>query len=57
MPYPYAEARLLQLYGHLAAQLGELNDARRHLQEALSIFRQIEARRDIDGLTQWLSAL
>jgi uncharacterized protein HemY len=47
MPYPYAVALLLHLYGDLHIEKGEPELARERLQMALLLFRQLGARRDI----------
>jgi tetratricopeptide (TPR) repeat protein len=45
MPYPYAEARLLHAYGQLHLQRDERAAARGRLEEALTIFERLGARR------------
>jgi hypothetical protein len=45
MPYPYAEGRLLQVYGALQAQRGHLVPGRAHLEAAWEIFQRLGARR------------
>jgi tetratricopeptide (TPR) repeat protein len=45
MPYPYAETRLLHVYGQLHAEEGELALARQHLEAALALSRRLGARR------------
>jgi tetratricopeptide (TPR) repeat protein len=57
MPYPYGEARLLQVYALLHARLGEPEGARDRLDEAHAIFRRLGARNDIEWAEQLLSAL
>jgi tetratricopeptide (TPR) repeat protein len=44
MPYPYAEARCLAVYGHLHAERGEPEAARERLDAALTIFRRLGAQ-------------
>jgi hypothetical protein len=46
VPYPYAEARLLQVCGELHAQKGEPGPARERLEAALTIFRRLGATKD-----------
>src|SRR5439155_13056414 len=46
MPYPYAEARLLHVYGMMHVQKGEPEPARQRLETALAIFRRLGARKD-----------
>lgn len=48
MPYPYAEARLLCVYGEMHAQNGEPQPARERLQAALTIFQRLGARKDAE---------
>jgi tetratricopeptide (TPR) repeat protein len=57
MPYPYAEARLLHVYGQMHAQMGEPVPARERLQEALAIFRRLGARKDAERAEKTLTAL
>jgi hypothetical protein len=57
MPYPYAEARLLQVYGSLHAQHGEPEAARERLEAAQAIFAQLGARQDRARVEQALGAL
>jgi tetratricopeptide (TPR) repeat protein len=47
LPYPYAEARLLQVSGELHGQKGELEVARERREAALAIFRGLGAHRDV----------
>jgi hypothetical protein len=54
MPYPYAEARFLHLYGELHVQKGEAVAAQEHLQAALAIFRRLGA---LPGIAQTEGAL
>jgi tetratricopeptide (TPR) repeat protein len=57
MPYPYAEGRLLSVYGLLSARRGEQEAARERLEVALAIFRRLGARKDIERTEQALSML
>jgi tetratricopeptide (TPR) repeat protein len=57
MPYPYAEGRLLHVYGEMHAQKGEPGPARERLEAALAIFRRLGARKDAEGVEQALTAL
>jgi uncharacterized protein HemY len=57
MPYPYAEARLLYVYGEMHAQQGEPEAARERLEAALAIFRRLGARKDAERAEQALAAL
>jgi transposase len=49
MPYPYAEARLLHVYGLMHAQKGGPEPARERLEAALALFRRLGARKDADA--------
>jgi hypothetical protein len=57
MPHPYAEARLLHLYGALHMQKGEPEQVRARLEGARAIFRRIGARRDIERVEHEMAAL
>jgi tetratricopeptide (TPR) repeat protein len=57
MPYPYAEALILAEYGRLHLEQGERELARTRLDDALSIFRQLGARPDVDRIRNDLHAL
>jgi ATP/maltotriose-dependent transcriptional regulator MalT len=57
MPNPYAEARLLHVYGRLCARQGEPAQARERLDAALAIFRRLGACKDIEQTEQLLSSL
>jgi len=57
MPHPYAEARLLHMYGQLCAPRAELGPARQWLGEALAIFQRLGARRDVTRVEQDIDAL
>jgi hypothetical protein len=56
MPYPYAEARLLQVDGQMRAERGAPDQAREQLAAALAIFRRLGARKDIERTEQLLAA-
>jgi hypothetical protein len=56
MPYPYAEARLLQVYGALHAQTGE-PAARACLEAARAIFARLGARTDTERVERAVVAL
>jgi tetratricopeptide (TPR) repeat protein len=57
MPYPYAEARLLHIYGQMHLQKGETESAHERLGAALVIFRRLGARKDVEGVEQDLATL
>jgi tetratricopeptide (TPR) repeat protein len=57
MPYPYAEARTLQVNGLMHRRRGEAHQAREKLEAALAIFRRLGARRDIEQTGQLLTTL
>jgi tetratricopeptide (TPR) repeat protein len=57
MPYPYAEARLLDVYGRLHTQKGEPEAARERLEGALAIFRRLGARTDVERTEQAIADL
>jgi tetratricopeptide (TPR) repeat protein len=57
MPYPYAEGRLLQVYGESHIQAGEPREAQETLEAALAIFRRLGARKDVERLKQDLASL
>jgi tetratricopeptide (TPR) repeat protein len=57
MPYPYAEARFLHVYGEVYLQKGEPAPARERLEAALAIFRRLGARKDIERVEQDLATL
>ena len=57
MPYPYAEARLLQVYGLMHAAMGERGPARERLEEALAIFRRLGAHKDVKRVEQVVTDL
>jgi len=49
MPYPYAEARLRQVYAEAHARTGHSAAALERLEEALAIFSRLGARKDAEG--------
>jgi tetratricopeptide (TPR) repeat protein len=57
MPYPYAEARLLHVYGLVHVEQGEPEAARERLEAALAIFRRLGARKDMERTEQMLTSL
>jgi tetratricopeptide (TPR) repeat protein len=57
IPYPYAEARFLYLYGQLYIQRDEQEPARERLAAALAIFGRLGARKDAERIEQQLAAL
>jgi tetratricopeptide (TPR) repeat protein/transcriptional regulator with XRE-family HTH domain len=57
MPHPYAEARLLHLYGQLLAKRQEPAPARERLEAALAIFQRLGARGDVRRVEQDLRKL
>ena len=57
MPYPYAEGRLLQVYGEMHRQKGAPGPARERLEAALAIFSRLGARKDAELTEQALTAL
>jgi tetratricopeptide (TPR) repeat protein len=57
MPYPYAEARLLHVYGAMHARKGEPEPARERLEAALAIFRRLGACKDAERVEQALAML
>jgi len=52
--YPYAEARLLHVFGLLRIQTGPPTEARERLQAALTILRQLGARGEAAQVQQAL---
>jgi Tfp pilus assembly protein PilF len=52
MPYPYVEARLLQLCGQMHLERGESGPAQERLGQALAIFRRLGAQKDIARVEQ-----
>jgi adenylate cyclase len=57
MPYPHGEARLLHVYGDMHSLKGELEPARERLEEALTIFRRLGARKDAERVAQAMADL
>lgn len=57
MRYPYAEARMLYAYGIMYAHKGEPKEERQRLEEALVIFRRLEARPYIERTEETLAEL
>jgi tetratricopeptide (TPR) repeat protein/transcriptional regulator with XRE-family HTH domain len=55
MPYPYGEARLLQVAGTLHGVMAERVAARKPLREALTIFQRLGAPRDIEWTERLLA--
>jgi tetratricopeptide (TPR) repeat protein len=55
MPYPYAEGRLLHVYGLMHLQRGEPGPAREQLEAALAIFRRLGARKDAEQVERALA--
>jgi tetratricopeptide (TPR) repeat protein len=57
MPYPYAEGRLLHVYGEMHVRKGEPEPARERLKAALAIFRRLGARKDAERVEQAITDL
>jgi hypothetical protein len=57
MLYPYAEGRLLHVYGQMHVAKGEPGPARERLEAALAIFRRLGARKDAECIEGTLTAL
>jgi hypothetical protein len=57
MPNPYAEARLLQVYGMLLARCDKREPACTRLDEALAIFQRLGARKDNEQVEHDLAAI
>jgi tetratricopeptide (TPR) repeat protein/transcriptional regulator with XRE-family HTH domain len=57
MPNPYGEARLLHVYGQLHDRKHDVAAARDRLDAALTIFRRLGARKDIERAEQDLAAV
>jgi transposase len=57
IPYPYAEGRLLQVYGQMHLAQGEAGPARERLEAALAIFRRLGARKDAERVGQAIASL
>jgi Bifunctional DNA primase/polymerase, N-terminal len=57
MPYPYAQARLLEVDGQRHAEQGEWDQAQARLEAALAIFRQLGAVADVRQVERALREL
>ena len=57
MPYPHGEGRLLEVYSRLHLARGDTAAARACLEAALTIFRWLGARADIESAEQLLASL
>jgi hypothetical protein len=57
MPYPYAEARLLHVYGQMYGEKGEPALAREQWEAALAIFRRLGARPEAERVAAALADL
>jgi tetratricopeptide (TPR) repeat protein len=57
LPYPYMEARTLQVYGDLHRHRSEPQQAQEKLEAALAIFRRLGARKDVEQTEHLLTAL
>jgi hypothetical protein len=57
IPYPYAEGRLLHVYGQLHLAQGKAGPARERLEAALAIFRRLGARKDAERVSQAIGSL
>jgi hypothetical protein len=57
MPFPYMEARTLQVYGLMHRQKGEPKPARERLEAALALFRRLGAHKDVEQTEQLLIML
>jgi tetratricopeptide (TPR) repeat protein/transcriptional regulator with XRE-family HTH domain len=55
LPYPFAEARLLYVNGEVCLHAGQPGPAREQLEAALTIFRRLGARKDIEQSEQLLA--
>jgi tetratricopeptide (TPR) repeat protein/transcriptional regulator with XRE-family HTH domain len=56
MGYPYAEGRLLHVYGSLHARMGQPTQAQESLESALAVFERLGARQDVERARQALMA-
>jgi tetratricopeptide (TPR) repeat protein len=56
MPFPYAEARALAARGMMALSRREDGQGRQHLEEALTIFRALGAKKDVEATEHALAA-
>ena len=57
MPYPYSEGRALYEYALLHRNMSEFERAEDRLQQALSIFRRLGARKDVEATEDALAEL
>jgi hypothetical protein len=57
MPYPYAEGRLLHVYGELHVAKGEPVPARERLEAALALFQRLGARKDVERVEQVIAVI
>jgi tetratricopeptide (TPR) repeat protein/transcriptional regulator with XRE-family HTH domain len=57
IPHPYAEGRLLHVYGAMHVQKADPAPARERLEAALTIFRRLGARKDVERVEQEIGAL
>jgi tetratricopeptide (TPR) repeat protein len=57
MPYPYAEARLLQVAGALHAQKGKPEAAWERLHAAQELFARLDARADLAAVARMMETL
>jgi tetratricopeptide (TPR) repeat protein len=57
MPCPYAEGRLLHVYGEMHVQQGEREPAQERLEAALAIFRRLGARNDAEQVEHAMAGL
>jgi tetratricopeptide (TPR) repeat protein/transcriptional regulator with XRE-family HTH domain len=57
IPYPYAEGRLLRVYGQMFMARAEARPALERLEAALAIFRRLGARRDAEQADQAIQSL
>ena len=55
LPFPYAEARGLYEHGMMRIRKGDPEQARQHLEAALTIFRQLGAKKDVERTEQALT--
>jgi tetratricopeptide (TPR) repeat protein/transcriptional regulator with XRE-family HTH domain len=57
IPYPYAEGRLLHVYGQMLVATGKVKFARDRLEAALALFRRLGAREDVMRVERAIAAL
>jgi len=57
MPYPYAEAKALSVYGQLHRERGEPETARKRFAQALAIFNRLGERFYAERIERDLAAL